>query len=146
MGIQADGIFRKMRSKLRWNRSHATRRNGDVAFGKHFKNKFEHSAGGFQLAIEKNSAKKRAKKAVDEFVGESGGDERFVGRAFGMFEDLVNGGSAKAGTQPEDAYFIEKSDAILPQYFAPSAGSTPRMDKLVHAAGKKGEGDGSKLF
>ena len=74
MSIQADGVRWEQRRKLRWNCAHAPGGNGDVTFRKHFEDKLKHSAGRFQLTIEKNAAKKRTEESMDKFLGETSGD------------------------------------------------------------------------
>ena len=90
MGVQAKGVRGQVRGNLRGDCSHTAGGNGDVAFGEHLKNEFEHAARGFQFAIKKNAAKKRAKKAVNEFFGKSGGNEGVSGGTFWVLENLID--------------------------------------------------------
>ena len=126
-----------MRSELRRNRAHTARRHNGIAFGEHLENEFKHAAGGFQVGIEKNSGKKRAKKAMDKFFRKSVRSQGIFCGTFGTLENLVDGGSPKARTQAENAQFIGKSGKVRFKSFLPCAGSAPRIDQLVHASGKK---------
>src|SRR6266853_442633 len=82
---------------------HGARGQNGIAFAEHFKDKFEHAIGGFQFAIEKNSAEKWTKKAMDEFFGETRGYQGIFRGALRALEDLLDSGSAQAGTQAQDA-------------------------------------------
>src|SRR2546427_5898027 len=110
--VQANRIGGQVRGELRGNRAHAAGGNGGVAFGQHFKNKFEHAAGRFQFAIEKNTAEKWTKKTVNEFFREAAGDEGIFRGAFGALENLVDGRRSEAGTKPQDAQFVEEAAEI----------------------------------
>jgi len=96
MGIQSNGIGGEFCGELGGNRAHATRGDGGVSFGEHFKNKFEYAAGGFEFRIEKNAAEERAEEAVDEFLGEAERLKRVFGGALRAGEDFFDGFAAKA--------------------------------------------------
>src|SRR5258707_6932818 len=78
VSVETNGVRRKQRGELRWNRAHAASRYGGVTLREHFENEFEHAAGGLQFAIQKNAAEKRPEEAVDKFVGESGGTKSIL--------------------------------------------------------------------
>ena len=88
---------------MRWNCTHAARGQNGIAFAEQFKDKIEHAIGGFQFAIEKNSAEKWTEKAMDEFFGETRGYQSIFRGALWALEDLLDRGGAQAGTQAQDA-------------------------------------------
>src|SRR5260370_34435132 len=96
MSVQANGVRGEVRSELRWNCTHAARGQNGIAFAEHYKGKFEHAIGGFQFAIEKNSAEKWTKKAMDEFFGETRGYQGIFRGALRALEDLLD----RVGAQP----------------------------------------------
>src|SRR5258708_17797628 len=146
VSVETNGVRRKQRGELRWNRSHAASGYRGVTFREHFENEFEHTAGGLQFAIQKNAAEKRPEEAVDKFVGESGGTKSILGGSLRPLKNFFDVRVPEMRAQSKDAQFVKEAAEIGTKSFPPAARSAPGINQLVQAAGKPGERTGSELF
>src|SRR6516165_5038027 len=144
-GVEANGIFGEIGGDLRGNCSHAAGRQGDVAFREHFENEFEHAARGSELAVQKDPAEKRPEEAVNEFVGKARQFESIADAGFRAAEDLGDGRAAKARAETQHPQVVPKRTEARAERSAPSAGTTPRIGKLVEPPGKPGKSAGREF-
>src|SRR5260221_12925693 len=112
VSVETNGVRRKQRGELRWNRAHPASRYGGVTFREHFENEFEHATGGLQFAIQKNAAEKRPEEAVDKFVGESGGMKSILGGRFRPLKNFFDGRVTEMRAQSKDAQFVKEAAEI----------------------------------
>ena len=65
VGVETYGAVWKFGRKLGGNGTHALGRNADFGFGHGAEDKFEHAAGGVQVAIKHDATKERFEKMLD---------------------------------------------------------------------------------
>ncbi len=137
--IQTDGGRGQLFRKLGGDCAHARGGDGGIAFGQHFEDEFEHAAGGFKFAIEKNAAEEWTEEVMDELGRKTFGEESVLGGAFGAAEEIVDGRAVEARTKAGDAELVAKRAKVGTKGSPPDTGVAPRVDEIIEAAGIPGK-------